>query len=95
MIKPMQDRVLLTMDAAESSTPGGVVIPGNCATASQFGTVRAVGTGRVRPDGTSQPVALGIGARVLVQRYAGVRVTVDGMAFVIAREHEVMGVIDG
>ena len=54
----------------------------------------AVGKGKVREDGTLQPLDLKVGDRVLFSKYAGSEVKVDGDENLIMREDDILGVIE-
>lgn len=83
------DRVVVKLDAPDTVTEGGLIIPDNAQEESMKGTVMAVSDpGVLLPDGGYRPVAVVVGDRVLVKRYSGtvVRLKFDGEA---EQEYEV------
>ena len=93
-VKPLQDRVLIKRVEEESKTKGGIIIPDSAKEKPAEGKVIAVGKGKVREDGTLQPLDLKVGDRVLFSKYAGSEVKVDGDENLIMREDDILGVIE-
>ena len=74
-IRPRTDRVLVRMDPIEEVTPGGIVMPGKRKTGwvARSGKILAVGPGFVNRDGKVIPIGLEVGARVLIEKDAGIQ----------------------
>lgn len=92
-IRPLQDRVLIQRVTERETSPGGIVIPENAAEKAQRGTVIAVGVGR-KERGERVTPDVRVGESVYFGKYAGQDVKVDGQAFLIMREDEVLAVIE-
>ncbi len=92
-IRPLQDRVLLRRVEEEEKTAGGIIIPDTAKEKPQEGEVIAAGRGKVREDGGITPLDVSQGDRVLFGKYAGTDVTLDGEEFVIAREEDILAVV--
>lgn len=93
-LKPIRDRIVIKMLEAETITKSGLVIPDAAAEKPSQGQVLAAGTGRVAEDGTTVPMAVKTGDRVLFSKYAGQTVKVDGMEYHILKEDDVMAIIE-
>jgi chaperonin GroES len=91
-VRPLRDRILLRRIEEAETRIGGIVIPDIAKEEPQQATVIAVGSGRVTDDGKTIPLELKAGDQVLVGKYAGTEVTLDGTVYVIVREDEVLGI---
>ena len=92
-IRPLHDRLLVRRVAEERKTAGGIVIPDNAAEKPDQGEILAVGNGKIKEDGSRQPLDVKAGDRILFGKYAGTSVKVDGEELLVMREDDVMGVI--
>ena len=92
-IRPLHDRLLVRRVAEERKTAGGIVIPDNAAEKPDQGEILAVGNGKIKDDGSRQPLDVKAGDRILFGKYAGTSVKVDGEELLVMREDDVMGVI--
>ena len=72
---------------------GGIFIPDTAKEKPQQGQVIAVGKGKVRDDGGTQPLDVKTGDRVLIGKYTGTEIQLDGEDYMIMREDEILGVI--
>jgi len=92
-MKPRKDRVLVeTVEAAEA-IKGGIIIPDSAKEKSQEGKVIAVGPGRQNEDGEIIPMDLKVGQIVLMPKYGGTEVKVDGKEYQIIREDDILAII--
>ena len=95
-LKPLGDRVVVrAQDDLEQRTPSGLVIPDTAKEKPQQGKVIAAGTGKVKDDGTRQPPDVKAGDRILFGKYSGQEIKLEGAEYIIMREDEVLGVIEG
>jgi chaperonin GroES len=92
-IRPLQDRIIVKRSDAEEKTAGGLYIPDASKDKPQQGVVIAKGKGKVREDGTIQPLDLNTGDKILFGKYAGTEVKIDGEEYLIMREDDVLGVV--
>lgn len=92
-VKPLHDRILVTRIEAKTQKKGGIVIPDSAKEKPTEGKVIAVGSGRVLDGGKEIPLTVKVGDRVLLGKYAGTEVEIDGKEHVIVREDEVLGII--
>ena len=93
-IRPLQDRILVKRIDEEEITKGGIIIPDSAKEKPQEGKVIAVGNGRVSEDGTTRPLDVKKGDKVLFSKYGGTEVTLDGQEHLIIREDDVLGVLE-
>jgi chaperonin GroES len=92
-VQPLADRILVKrLDAVEEKR-GGIIIPDTAKEKPQQGEVIAIGPGRLLDDGKRVPVEVKAGARVLLGKYAGTEVKIDGTEYIILREDDILGVI--
>ena len=94
-IKPLHDQVLIKRIEEKGKTPGGIYIPDTANKEKpQEGEVIAVGEGKVRDDGTRQPLDVKVGDRVLFEKWGGADVKIDDEEFLIMREEKILGIIE-
>jgi chaperonin GroES len=93
-VYPLHDRVLLKRLEEQEVKRGGIIIPDTAKEKPQEAEVMEVGKGRVNDDGKTIPLVVKKGDRVLIGKYSGTEVTVDGVELVIDREEEVLAVIE-
>ena len=93
--RPLHDRVLLRRIEESEKTPGGIIIPDTAKEKPQEGEVLAVGSGTRGDDGKIQPLDVKVGDRVLIGKWSGTEVTMDGEELIILRESDIMAVIEG
>ena len=88
-IKPLCDRVVIKMTEAEETTKSGIILAGN----AKEKPVVAVGPGGV-VDGNKVEMYLTVGQKVLISKYAGTEVKLDGEEFTILRQSDVLAVVE-
>ncbi len=93
-IKPLEDRVLVTIDEQEQTTASGLVIPDTAKEKPQQGTVVAVGPGK-RSEQTGEVLALDVneGDTVLFSKYGGTEVKLEGQEYLILSARDILAVI--
>ncbi|MBP6059812.1 MAG: co-chaperone GroES, partial [Candidatus Saccharicenans sp.] len=87
-IQPLYDRVLLKRVEEEEVKRGSIIIPDTAKEKPQEADVIEVGTGRVNESGKTIPLSVKKGDRVLIGKYSGTEVTIDGVEHLIVREDE-------
>jgi chaperonin GroES len=93
-IRPLADRVVVKAEEAEETTSSGLYIPDTAKEKPQRGTIIAVGPGRVE-NGTKIDMSVGEGDTVLYGKYSGTEINIDGEDYLIMRESDILGVIEG
>ncbi len=94
-IRPLQDRVLVARVEEEQKTKGGIIIPDAAKQKPQEGKVIAVGNGRVSEDGKVTPLSVKAGDRILFGKYSGTEIKLDGNEYLIMREDDILGILEG
>ena len=92
-IKPLSDRVVIKMTEAEETTKSGIILAGNAKEKPVVAEVVAVGPGGM-VDGNQVEMYLAVGQKVLISKYAGTEVKLDGEEFTILRQSDVLAVVD-
>lgn len=94
-IRPLHDRVVIRRLEEERTTAGGIVIPDTATEKPIQGEVISVGKGKILDSGEQRPLDVKVGDRVLFGKYSGTEVKLDGKDFLVMREDDIMGVIEG
>jgi len=92
-ITPLEDRIVVRTNAAESTTASGLVIPDAAQEKPQEGTVIAIGQGRYE-NGERIPLDIQVGDVVIYSRYGGTEVKVDGEFLMILNYKDVLAVLN-
>lgn len=92
-IKPLGDRVVIKMVETEETTKSGIVLPGAAKEKPQYAEVVAVGPGGVI-DGKEVAMEVKVGDKVLLSKYAGTEVKLDGQEYTILRQNEILAKLD-
>jgi chaperonin GroES len=95
-IRPLYDRIVVKrIDEGADKTASGLFIPDSAKEKPQEGEVIAVGQGKRADDGKLIPLDVKAGDRILFGKYSGSDIKLDGEEYMIMREDEVLGVLDG
>ncbi len=94
-IRPLHDRIVVRRMEEERTSAGGIVIPDSAAEKPIQGEVIAVGNGKIMDNGDTRNLDVKVGDKVLFGKYSGTEVKLDGEDFLVMREEDVMGVIEG
>ena len=92
-IKPLADRVVIKMVEAEETTKSGIILAGSAKEKPQVAEIVAVGPGGV-VDGKEITMHVKTGDRVLIAKYAGTEVKVDGVEYTILRQDDILAIVD-
>jgi chaperonin GroES len=92
-VKPLGDRILVRRVEEEEVKRGGIIIPDTAKEKPQQGEVLAVGPGRLNDEGKRIPLEVKTGDRILMGKYAGTEVKLDGEECLILREDDVLAVL--
>ena len=88
-IKPLADRVVIKMLESEETTKSGIVLPGAAKEKPQLAEVVAVGPGGV-VDGKEIRMEVKVGDKVLMSKYAGTEVKLDGVEYIILKQSDIL-----
>jgi chaperonin GroES len=92
-IRPLHDRILAKRIQEQEKTAGGLFIPDTAKEKPLEAEVIAVGNGKVSDDGKVRPLEVKAGDRVLIGKYSGSEVKLNGEEHIILREDDVLAVI--
>jgi chaperonin GroES len=93
-IKPLEDRILVQANEAETTTASGLVIPDTAKEKPQEGTVVAVGPGRFDENGKRVPLDVKVGDTVIYSKYGGTEVKYAGEEYLVLSARDVLAVIE-
>lgn len=94
-IRPLHDRIVVKSIDASDSTAGGLFIPDSAKEKPQEGKVVAVSRGKRSEKGDLIPLDVAVGDHILYGKYTGSEIRLAGEAYLIVREDEVLGVVEG
>ena len=92
-IRPLHDRVIVKRKEEETTSPGGIVLPGSATEKPVRGEVVAVGNGKILENGEIRPLEVKTGDQVLFGKYAGTEVKIDGEEYLVMKEEDIIGII--
>ncbi len=93
-IRPLGDRVVVRRLASEQKTAGGIYIPESAQEKPMKCEVMAVGTGKLLDNGKRNHMEVEVGQTILLGKYSGTEIKLDGEEYVIVDQREIMGVIE-
>jgi chaperonin GroES len=93
-IKPLYDRVVVRRIDAETTSSGGIIIPGSAAEKPNQGEVIAVGPGAVLDSGETRPLTVAVGDRVLFGKYTPTEHKINGEEVLIIKESDILAIIE-
>jgi len=94
-VRPLHDRVVVKRMEEKEVVRGGIVIPDTAKEKPQEGEVVAVGSGKKKDDGSRVAMDVKVGDRVLFGKYSGSEIKIDGEEFLMMREEDILGILDG
>ena len=95
MMKPLGDRVIIRLLEKEEKTKSGIFLPDTAKEKPMEAEVIAVGPGAFNESGARVALDVQEGNRVLISKWAGTEITVDGAELLVVKESDIMGIIDG
>jgi chaperonin GroES len=94
-IRPLCDRIIVQRIEEGEQKVGGIIIPDTAKEKPQQGKVIAVGNGKMNDEGERIPLDVKAGDLILFGKYTSQEVKIDGEEYLILREDEVLGIVDG
>ncbi len=94
-IRPLYDRIVVKRLEEKETVQGGIIIPDSAKEKPQEGEVVAVGQGKRLESGKVVSPDVKAGDRILFGKYSGSEIKLDGEEYIIMREDEVLGVLEG
>ena len=92
-LKPLSDRVVLKMVEAEETTKGGIILTNASKEKPEVAEVIEVGPGGM-VDGKEVVMTVKPGDKVIMSKYSGTNVKVDGVEYVIVRQGDILAVVE-
>jgi chaperonin GroES len=92
-VKPLADRILVRRLEEPEMKRGGIIIPDTAKEKPQQGEVIAVGPGRLTDDGKRIAPEVKKGDKILMGKYSGTEVKIDGNEYLIMREEDVLAIV--
>ncbi len=93
-VKPLGDRVLVEPAEEKETKKGGIIIPDSAKEKPMEGLVRALGTGKTDDNGKKVPFEVKVNDRVLISKYGGTEIKIDGKEYKILNADDILAVID-
>jgi len=93
--RPLHDRILIKRIEEKETAKGGIIIPDTAKEKPREGEVVAVGSGKKNEDGKVVPLDVKAGDRILFGKYSGSEIKMDNEEYLILREEEVLGILEG
>ena len=94
-LRPLNDGIVIKQSEAESKTAGGILLPDAAKEKPQIGEVIAAGPGKILESGKVKKMEVAVGQKVLYGKYMGHDVEIGGEKYIIVRESDVLGIVEG
>ena len=92
-LKPLADRVVLQLVAAEEKTKSGLILTASAQEKPQIAEVIAVGPGGI-VDGNEVKMIVNVGDRVITSKYSGTEVKADGVEYIIVKQSDILAIVE-
>jgi chaperonin GroES len=92
-VRPLHDRLVVRRVEEKETAKGGIIIPDTAKEKPQEGEVLAAGNGKILENGTKVALDVKVGYKILVGKYSGTDIRIDGEDVLILREDEVLAVL--
>jgi chaperonin GroES len=92
-VRPLADRVLVQPLDEKETKKGGIIIPDTAKEKPQEGEVVALGTGKIDDNGKRVEFTVKKGDKVLISKYGGTEIKVEGETYLIMREDDILGIL--
>jgi len=93
-IHPLHDRILAKRLAEKNTSAGGLIIPDSAKEKPLEALVIAIGAGRLLESGQTQALTVKVGDQILIGKYSGSEVKLEGEEHIILREDDVLGILE-
>ena len=93
-IHPLHDRILAKRVAERTTSAGGLIIPDSAKEKPLEALVIAIGAGKVLESGETQALTVKVGDQILIGKYSGSEVKLEGEEHIILREDDVLGILE-
>jgi chaperonin GroES len=93
-LKPLGNRVLVKRLEAEEKVKGGIILPDTAKKKQETAEVVAIGTGKKDKSGNLIPFPVKVGDKILMEKYSGNEITLDGDEYVILRADDIIAIVE-
>ena len=93
-LKPLGNRVLVKRLEPEEKMKGGIILPDTAKKKQETAIVVAIGTGKKDKNGSLIPFAVAVGDKILMEKYTGQEVTLDGEELIILRGDDIIAIVE-
>ena len=93
-IKQLSNRVVLKNLEAEETTKGGIILTNASKEKPEIAEVIAVGEGEKTDDGKVVPMTVKVGDKVIISKYTGTNVKLDGQDYIIVSEKDILAIVE-
>ena len=93
-VKPLGDRILVEAVEEKEVKKGGIIIPDTAKEKPQEGIIRALGTGKTDDNGKKLAFEVKLGDRVLVSKYGGTEIKLDGREYKLLGSDDLLAILD-
>ena len=93
-IKPLLDRVVIKTVEAEETTKSGIILTASAKEKPEIAEVIAVGEGEKTEDGKIVPMTVKVGDKVIISKYTGTNVKLDGEDYIIVSEKDILAIVE-
>lgn len=92
-IRPLADRVVIKLVAAEEKTKSGLILTASAQEKPQIAEVIAVGPGGL-VDGNMVEMTVNVGDKVITSKYSGTEVKADGVEYIIVKQSDILAIVE-
>ena len=92
-LTPLADRVVLKAMEAEETTKGGIILASAAKEKPTIAEVISVGPGGI-VDGKDVVMTVKVGDKVITDKYAGTKVTLENVEYVVVRQHDILAIVE-
>ena len=92
-LTPLADRVVLKMVEVEETTKGGIILTGAAKEKPSIAEVISVGPGGM-VDGKSVTMAVKAGDKVIIDKFAGTKVTLEDVEYIVVRQGDILSIVE-
>jgi chaperonin GroES len=93
-IKPLGDRLPVEPVEEKEVKKGGIIIPDTAKEKPTEGVIRALGTGKIDDNGKKVPFEVKVGDRVLISKYGGTEIKLDGKEYKILSSDDILAIVE-
>lgn len=93
-IKPLSDKIVIKMIEVETISKGGILLTGSAKEKPDYAEVIAVGPGARDDKGAIIPMEVKPGDKIMMSKYAGTEVKLDGETYSIIKQNDVLAIVE-